>query len=543
MRSLVLAAAICLTLAGGSLVAASRAEAEWRVIDINGTREWFEDGVASGRTMTETPFHSMAERVAAGAQSLGAGGSPTGYNPGMAAKGAEIIDGIDGVIGSAGVGGLKGQVLGVMEKLKGWGALKTLGDIGLGATAFQVGWKIGGAISDLLFGGVEEEPEGGAAPEEWYASELTPVEEGEDLCQFRSGSTETGPCAGTGELPAEGPGFVVRFGDGVAKTYALAPPGAELAETCGKYNDEVLSQPENARWIPLGTYSLTTSCSPEPLKQVSSFVDFVPVEVETLPPDGKASVGAESSPPTPEEPKKATEHVEHLCEKTYYDAFCAWWWNHDKEAQEATEVDGSVEGHEIAEPFMRKVPSPGAHESYTHYDERLEALELEPEPIVVPVEYASPAHGPLEVVQVNPKPGVKLNPGAKVKVRYNPETAEESPAYEGTEGTGPWSPPSIPSIDLSPLMHIGVGCDNFPFGVFCWLGEALGNVEGEGKCPVMDIPMAHAVDEHGHVEIDTCVLEPAMEILRPVMVFFGVIGIGMMFGLVSLGIGSAGGDD
>lgn len=125
-----------------------------------------------------------------------------------------------------------------------------------------------------------------------------------------------------------------------------------------------------------------------------------------------------------------------------------------------------------------------------------------------------------------------------VKVWKNPETA---PKTGGGTATGSWTAPSIPAIDMSPLTGISIGCSTFPFGIFCWLGDGLSGWSTSGTCSSVDVPLGTSVDPANELPFDLCQFEPAMEIIRPVLVLVATLCLGWFFAAASMGLG--GGND
>lgn len=141
------------------------------------------------------------------------------------------------------------------------------------------------------------------------------------------------------------------------------------------------------------------------------------------------------------------------------------------------------------------------------------------------------AVGPDEVSAVEPQPGERVFPDEEVVVRVNPETAPVP--QEGGIGT---CGPTVPPIDLSPLRHDVGG--KFPFGIFAWLLGALGGWTGGGEAPRIVIPI------HGdELVVDFAQLEPAMEVVRPVILVLSLLSLGWLFASSALGFGSSSGTE
>jgi hypothetical protein len=209
------------------------------------------------------------------------------------------------------------------------------------------------------------------------------------------------------------------------------------------------------------------------------------------------------------------------------------WWTHDPEVQAATEViPGTGADLGPADPLTVRVPVPLTHETYKAYDARLVERGLVAEPLPLAETAVNPAFGPEEVTATTPSAKTAVTPGSSVRVRYNPSTAPEA---TGAPGAG-WSPPAIPSIDLTPLTTTGLGCSVFPFGLPCYLKEVVTSLNVTPKCPQFEIPLYGG----NEMDIDTCVLEPVLNIWRPAFLAIASIGIVIMFaGLAGMGGGSS----
>lgn len=206
------------------------------------------------------------------------------------------------------------------------------------------------------------------------------------------------------------------------------------------------------------------------------------------------------------------------------------------EVEKGTTVTVTTNPDEAGMPIV--IPEPGARETYDEYAAKLNPG-LTPERKDLTEAYIDPARGPDEVVSTTPGPGTRVNPttGAEVTVRTNPA---EAPA----PGTAGWTAPAIPALDLTPLTEVSVGCNTFPFGVFCWLQDGLSGWSSSGTCPEIDVPLGTSVSAENELPFDLCQFEPAMEIIRPVLVLVATLGLGMMFAYAALGIGGSGsGDD
>lgn len=191
------------------------------------------------------------------------------------------------------------------------------------------------------------------------------------------------------------------------------------------------------------------------------------------------------------------------------------------------------------ESMPKWVPAPDPGETAKEYKERKVALppwlpeehELDPNLI-------DPSKGPDEVVRTWPQAGTRVNPEAstEVEVYYNPPSAPPA--------AGAWSPPPISGIDLGPLAGVAIGCNDFPFGVFCWLGEGLTNWDGpSGVCPAVGVPLGSSVKTESELPFDFCQFEPAMEIVRPVIVLVAAFCLAYFFAAAAMGLGGGSNED
>ena len=496
--------------------------------------QWIEDGVATNRFMDEKAFAKTLERLAAGWTYADPPSSPA-FDTSKAAEGAKIIGEMKAAGGVAGTAAtlrqLKGEGLSLMDRFRSFGALRALGDVALGVTAFQVGYSIGGKIATLFgFGQGEEEVGAGSTVREATAERV--------MSPGDSFECPAASCFGLVAEQAEVAVVTEPLGGGTPST--LMNPYKE-AETGGSCKLKYIGLPEGT-FQPNGTVKST--CLGEPFVTLSGQM-VLPLEVECLPeeePEKEGECEPEKVVKGKEETPKSVEEDTEIAEACLLGEICTkmpgWWWNHDPKMKEDTDtVVGAGEDLEPGDPLSVRVPSFGAHETYVEYDEKLEALELVPENIVLPEAWVNPSYGPLEVTQVNPKPSTQLEPETVVKVRYNPETAtESSPATETGTPSGGWSPPSIPSIDTGPISGIEP-CGVFPFGFFCWLGEAFGQFGTTGKCPSASVPVGIG----GDYEIGLCgeTSETVMGYVRPFVLLAFVVGCAYLF---TRGTRAVGGD-
>ncbi len=185
------------------------------------------------------------------------------------------------------------------------------------------------------------------------------------------------------------------------------------------------------------------------------------------------------------------------------------------------------------------IPEVHAGETYSEYASKLNPA-LEPHKEYLPEGEIDPHVGPNDAVRTTPEAGTEENPETttEVKVWTNPEDAPPV--------AGGWTPPTVPSLDLSPLETIGNPCSVFPFGAVCWVADTLTSwSEHEANCPDFSIPVGQGtgVDKKGEVGFNTCQIEPVMEVVRPIIVALSLMTIGVWVSGWSLGTSAPSGSD
>ncbi len=170
----------------------------------------------------------------------------------------------------------------------------------------------------------------------------------------------------------------------------------------------------------------------------------------------------------------------------------------------------------IPTPLEIEIPAPGQNELATTYVNTLHSdgfTKVEEE--VLPQDDIDPRTGPNDVAYTDPAEGSKVNPGTLVTVEVNPEDA---PAPEsGGHMTGP----TLPGIHFP---NFEAACRNFPFGVPCWLVQEFEKWSGTAEAPKWTVKIK-GID----FNLDLSPLESAMEIVRPILLAMGTIGIVLTF--------------
>jgi hypothetical protein len=190
---------------------------------------------------------------------------------------------------------------------------------------------------------------------------------------------------------------------------------------------------------------------------------------------------------------------------------------------------------EAGMPIVIPTPNPG--ETYDDYVARLNPA-LQPSRVNVGEGFADPTVGPDAVLRTVPQPGTRFDPqtSPEVSIQTNPPTVPQP-------STSTWTPPAIPSIDLTPLTEVSIGCNDFPFGVFCWLGAGITNWGSSGQCPNVDLPLGTSADVDSGLPFDFCKFEPAMEVVRPVLILLAAFTMAYMFAAAAMGFGGSTGSD
>lgn len=163
----------------------------------------------------------------------------------------------------------------------------------------------------------------------------------------------------------------------------------------------------------------------------------------------------------------------------------------------------------------------------------------QPSKVVLSPEFSDPTVGPNEVSGTNPATGTRADPQTEpgLEVRVNPSDAPPA------TGTTPYTPPAIPAVDLSPLAGIAVGCNDFPFGIFCWFADGLSGWGTSGQCPDVDVPLGSSANVESGLPFDFCKFEPAMEVVRPIIVLVSAFCMAYLFAAAAMGFGGSTSED
>lgn len=198
---------------------------------------------------------------------------------------------------------------------------------------------------------------------------------------------------------------------------------------------------------------------------------------------------------------------------------------HEQTEQEKREGATTVTSPNTTLPFVPK-PNPG--ESGTKYKERLERegwTKVSVNTLTEAQANTYPSAGPEGVVYTSPSEGTYTELATPISVEQDPGTQSattEAPALF----YAPHAELKIPTF--------GVLCKNFPFGVPCWIVNLIENWSAVGKAPTLEVPIMGR-----KMSINLAVIEPAMEVIRPVFAISGIVGLVVTF--FSFAIGGAGG--
>jgi len=483
-------------------------------------------GEYTGRWMPGNHYESMVNRMARGIQSLGTGAG-TGYSS-NSANGIAIAEKLKTVATGAGtvatVRGLKGDTLGLMARLKSYGVLKSLGILALGATSFELGWKVGGKISSLLFGGSDEgESLPTSPPGGYWVANAEQVVEWDQVIESASPKTI----------------FVAPSAGSILGMQSLGKGGTiYLQQQAGCDGSPVARYgiPAGYQYIPVGSTACTgVPGGPYPPQPLGYY--FKPLAVSKLPGEPGQTPTKETGTPTPENQPAAQDIVKQCLAALACAKLGGWWWNHDPEAKEATRYEGFHIGLDPVDPLAVQIPIPEIGEKVTPYAERLEALGLDPEPLVLGEAFVDPRVGPEGVSKTVPHIGSNVDPGTQVKVRYNPAGAPEGEEATGV-GTGgePVEEPgsatgceaTVDAVNLAPL-SIPVG-DKFPFGIFVFFVDWVGTWSTAVVAPVFDFPLAGDLVLH----VDLSIMEPMMGLVRAAILFASFVGLLWFLGTAAL---------
>jgi hypothetical protein len=172
-----------------------------------------------------------------------------------------------------------------------------------------------------------------------------------------------------------------------------------------------------------------------------------------------------------------------------------------------------------------RVPAPLDGETYESYTVRLEDIGLLGKIELISDEERDPERAEGSIYSLDPPAGTPVQIGTPVIVRVDPIVP---PIIVP-------GPPGVPPLDFTPL-NVELLCSHFPFGVPCWSFEAVREWAAPGDPPEFSIPI-----HNGDLVFDLAQFEPAMAIVRPVILVLGTLGIGWFFFSFTFGGGGGAG--
>lgn len=202
---------------------------------------------------------------------------------------------------------------------------------------------------------------------------------------------------------------------------------------------------------------------------------------------------------------------------------------------EGSTVTVTTNPDETGMPIIIPEREPG--ETASEYAQRLQEEGLQVGRIVLremSENNSDPELGPLAVTAVHPAPGTRLAPSGSstVRVEHNASTMPE------VAGSG-WTAPPVSGIDLTPLGEVGIGCDKFPFGIFCWVYQGLGGWGNSAGCGVnLGVPFGSSIGIDDQVGVELCAFEPAMVVVRPVIAILAAFSLAWLFASSAMGFGA-----
>lgn len=188
------------------------------------------------------------------------------------------------------------------------------------------------------------------------------------------------------------------------------------------------------------------------------------------------------------------------------------------------------------EDSPRRVLAPLPGEAYPDYVGRLQDRGLVGRVRTATDAETDPYAGPRAVVRVAPRPNARVRPATEVEVVANPDTTPDPTGPDPSAGG--WVPPPVRAPDLGPLAGVRIGCDKFPFGVFCWMYQGLGGWGTNAQCPRFTVPI-----HNSGLLFDLCLFNPAMDVVRPIVGTVAAFGLAWMFAAAALGFGGGKGDE
>lgn len=390
----------------------------------------------------------------------------------------------------------------------GGGLLTKIGTIGAGVTAFSVGWNIGGWINRHIIYTDSDNPD-----QPTVGTPFANCSTGADVKGVFSG----GFTVGAHVLPA---GVYFTCGGSTSSTnYIRYTPDAHLWGNSVPVEQWGIAF---ASEIGVGTH-----CSDVPgwvpvcyLYQTRG--DFFArwTSISALQ-DGTYSGGLAVNPTSQPSDQSLVDAAR--AEALNNPEFGAW-------------IDYQLDPVNYPDPTQYVLPQIQTGETADAYRTRLQSLgqlgTITIEPATEP-DYRFPPGAALGAL---PAPGSSVAPGTDVVVYENPSNVPDPDApIPDAGGCTPWVKPDI---DTDPLF-VSNPLDKFPFGIFTWAYTGLAQFVDSPEAPSFSWSFP---GYDGTLTIDLAVVQPMVDILRPVMVFLFGFGVIWFFGRAFLGMSGGKGD-
>lgn len=349
------------------------------------------DGTCSANWISQDQFASLVDRDVAAADEATGASIPADISSADTAAGTAVWDSL-GSVGSD----LKSPAMDFLVGDDSWLTFAGLPELGLGVGAFEVGWKLGSAVEDLL--GVDKGPP--TTGSSYVAVGVTPVVQGTDL------ESLTQSCAYQPAFPtcvdehpkAPADGYIVMFDRNDQYGYNFA---YECRASPGFVPPSQL--PSNASLVVVEEN--VGGCTDDNLATLDAY--FVPATITALPGQGQTVPNTISEVgPSPSEAQQKSA-ASTMLQNNDFDGF--------------TQYACALMGASGPCPFWVAVPMPTTHETEADYVARLSQEGLVANTVTLQpsaAEWGVPAG---DVVYTKPGTGRPVGPGSTVDVYVNPD--------------------------------------------------------------------------------------------------------------------------
>lgn len=549
-----LGAAVLALLIGGSIVAPS-ARAAWadtHTFNLGGScstaaEVWVDaNGHADPSTcITQDEYTTLEEEVQASGEEAAGDPISAALSTQDAGVGTSWYDSL-----STASDPVKSEALDMAADTGEFAAADAIGSLALPAAAavgtFYIGWKIGGAIANVL--GISQGTDscaGGACSgqTEYNATGAMAVKAGFQLDSWTAPSS----------------GWLITFNGGSEKVPNYSDYGKDLQTGWHSCLD---GAPVFVNNLPVGAVGgvadppVPSPCNTSSGTTLTYDVYFVPRTVTHLPGPGQGGAlfnngtgdcgGLASSPPSIPaggcdvqaqshiEPSDATQlagastALQDPSNDSALKSLCAMPSNSFCSGVQSEPQKGWIQ-----------IPAPTPNETYAQYVAQLQKLGLvgTVTQSTLSDAAADPSVGPDDVVRTNPATGTYVDPSTAITVYTNPD---DSPPPTG--GGGAPAAPSLPGISMP---AVSTPCSVFPFGIPCWIVNQLHTlVSAAATAPSWTITLPAVFGGNTlTVNLDHPFgvdLGGMMSIVRPVLLFLSFIGLILWVGGMAMG-GSTGG--